>query len=226
MRTEFPVLNRWLSSAVFLTSVCATSASSLADPVSMGNSGQPALSTASVGTVDPQFDWSFTATDGSIAASGCVNAIQNSDGSYSAIGGGGTATIGTVKNSLVLIGNSSPINWTLSPNDSFAYDDQLFPSTNQAIDIYGLLFKDPKNQNVEVNIFSYNPGTGNQAYLVGVGNDDFPVGDTGTFTLTEVAASDLSETPLPKAAPASCVLLALVAAAATIRRPQNPLNRA
>jgi hypothetical protein len=104
------------------------------------------------------FTFSFDNSDHSIYGSGTLEAVDNLNGTFTAVSGSGTftvpdLTIGT--NSVTLIANPSAPTASLSASGAFIYDDLLYPTSTPVIDSNGLLFGYSIGSTVhEVNIWN------------------------------------------------------------------------
>jgi hypothetical protein len=123
---------------------------------------------------DQIFDFTFSGPTAS--GFGTLHTTDNGDGSFTAISGSGTETVGTTTDTLTLIFNSAGTARNSSPSTVFNFDNQLFPSANPFISNGGLLFS---SSTQEVNLFSNGPGS----YQFGQQNR---FNEATTFTLTAV----------------------------------------
>jgi hypothetical protein len=168
-----------LCAALVAVSVCGA----YADPLTSGYNPGPDSGTPAFGA-DPVFEFSFTSNNGTLAATGTLDAYANGDGTYTATTGtldvlipdslGLTASTGT------LIANPTPTGEVLSPSGFFIYDDQLLPGQNPLITNGGLLFTIGGQ---EVNIFSngVSPGASGGTYQFYSNDGNF---DFGNFAMS------------------------------------------
>jgi hypothetical protein len=146
----------------------------------------------------------FSYSGASVSGSGSLIATANGDGSFTAVSGTGTQTVGGVSDALTLVFNPNGVTVSFSPSGLLFYDNQLFPDNDPLISDSGLLFL---SSTQEVNIFS-NIGDGYQYYQ----QDEF----------TESIVFSLSDTPpqaVPEPAPIILIGIGLIAFAALRRRP-------
>jgi hypothetical protein len=100
-----------------------------------------------------KFDFTFTSA--SESGSGSLEAIDNGDGSFTAVSGFGSE-IGTITDSFNLFPNSNAPGISFSPSGYFFYDNQLFPNNlDLLISNPGLLFITASGR--ELNLFSNGP---------------------------------------------------------------------
>ena len=103
------------------------------------------------------FDFQFAGTNES--GSGTLNAIDNGDGTYTAISGSGTETVNGKTGNLALIFNPGGQGVSNSPSGFFFFDNQLSPSAVAMLSDFGLLFS--ATTGGEVNL-SFDPDLGYQ----------------------------------------------------------------
>lgn len=100
----------------------------------------------------------FSFAGATVSGSGMLNATDNGDGSFTAVSGSGTQTVGVAApDTLTLIFNPNGTTISFSPG-GFFFDNQLFPGNDPLISDAGLLFS---SSTQEVNLFS-NIGGGYQ----------------------------------------------------------------
>jgi hypothetical protein len=132
--------------------------------------------------------FTFTATDsGSGTFSyGILGATNNGDGSFNANSGYLLVITGPIVGEYPLFPNPSPPTPFLSPSGAFSVDDQLFPSQDPVLDVFGLLFT---GSGLEVNIWGTAPGT--YSYFAFDGSS-FPLASTSAvFTLAGAPAPQI-----------------------------------
>lgn len=149
-----------------------------------------------------QFNFSFNSENES--GSGTLEALDNGNGSYTAVSGFATET-GILTDSLTLFLNPNGSNISYSPSGYFFYDNQLFPTTfDLLIGNAGLLFITGGGR--ELNLFSNGPSN-----YVDYENNGFNV--QTSFHLTAVTdhlpTSPLAELPTLVPEPSSIALLSL-----------------
>jgi hypothetical protein len=158
MKMYNPILAAALSAAVALF---AGVRQSQATPVSADQA--PSGVAVNAAGVDPTFDFSFAAVDGSFSGAGTLHAVLNPDNTtFTATSGFITidATPGSVYNGYTgefpLWANPSPPSVVYSPSSQIVYDDQLLTGDVQVTSAGGLLFltNNPEANEQEVNIFA------------------------------------------------------------------------
>lgn len=97
----------------------------------------------------------FSFAGNSVSGSGTLNAEANGDGTFTAVSGGGTQTIGGVTDHLTLIFNPNGEFIASSPSGLLAFDNQLFPANSPMLSDAGLLFQSFAQ---EVNLYSNGGG--------------------------------------------------------------------
>ena len=95
------------------------------------------------------FDFQFAGNNES--GSGTLNAIDNGDGTFTAISGSGTETVNGKTGNLALIFNQGGQATSTSPSSFFFFDNQLLPSATPVLSNGGLLFS--ATTGGEVNLF-------------------------------------------------------------------------
>lgn len=128
-------------------------------------------------------DFTFNYQSISVCGHGTLSAITNGDGSLSVTGGQLFVTSSPAAGTYDLIPNANGRAAILSPSGFFIVDNQLFPSQNAKMNVYGLLFG---NANTEVNIWGNGDNNPYTFYAHGglVGN----ISDNGSFSLASVPA--------------------------------------
>lgn len=142
----------------------------------------------------PASTFQFTDTGAGYSISGTVAGTDNGNGSFTLISGSGFYNADPI----TLIAGSG-----YSPSGNFIFDDVLFPNSNPALDINGLLFSFANNN--ELNIWGTGPGAyTTYTYTPGVG---YALQDASSvFTLTQ--------SPVPE--PGTLAMLAMGLALACI----------
>ena len=126
------------------------------------------------------FTFSFSSPNA--AGSGSLDAIDNLNGSFTAISGSGTQTIGSNTYGLTLFFNPAGTGNSTSPSGRFIYDNQLLPSADPMLLIGGLLFL--SSSGAEVNIWGTGPGAYTYGqWQSGIGYNPL---ESATFQLTQV----------------------------------------
>jgi hypothetical protein len=127
-----------------------------AEPVSMWGGG-PVGGPGGPLSGDPLFDFAFIGPG--LAGSGVLTASSNGDGSFTATAG----SFSVFGDPLLAPGAGGPLfpnpsapAAVLSPSGFFIYDNQLFPTSNPTLDVFGLLFTTPGH---EINIWANGPGS-------------------------------------------------------------------
>ena len=141
--------------------------------------------------------FNFTYTGQNVNVFGTLDAMNNLDGSFTAISGSGTASgLGGTNVALNLLPNPSAPGTAYSPSGYFYYDSQLFPGKDPSISMGGLLFTAPSSPfygtsgPTEINIFS-STGGANAPYTYYENNGYH---ENGTFQVNRVSA-----VPIPAA---------------------------
>lgn len=124
-----------------------------------------------------QFD--FTWTGQQTDATGVLNATNNNNGSFT-VTGGSLSILSDTSHSV--LGNYSVIPGA-GNNGIYIYDNQLFPTSNPAVDNGGLLFGNHSGQ--QINIYS----VGTQDYLSASTGSIYNPGDPGTLSVNAVPES-------------------------------------
>jgi hypothetical protein len=153
------------------------------------------------------FDFSYTSNNGTVIASGVLDATANGGGTYTATSGTGSETSPDYTGPIALIANPGPPGEVVSPSGFFLYDDQLLPGENPLVTNGGLLFAPtgPGASFSEINIFSNGPGPGTYQYYENNGFNNL-----GNFTLTAV--------PLPASAGVGFGMLGVFGGLAAVRK--------
>src|SRR5471030_1052939 len=94
------------------------------------------------------FDFQFAGNNES--GSGTLNAIDNGDGTFTAISGSGTETVNGKTGNLALIFNPGDQGVSTSPSGFFFFDNQLSPSAVAMLSDFGLLFSATTGGEVEL----------------------------------------------------------------------------
>jgi hypothetical protein len=133
--------------------------------------------------------FSFTATDsGSGTFSyGLLQASDNGDGTFTATGGYLIVISGPIVGTYDLFPNPNPPGTFLSPSGVFICDDQVFPSQNPTLDVFGLLFT---GGGLEINIWNDGGGVPYTYFAFDTNTLTFPVAsiEAAGFTLASTAA--------------------------------------
>jgi hypothetical protein len=103
------------------------------------------------------FVFDYTSNDGTELASGTLSATANGDGAFTATTGSITASGPVATGAGTLIANASAPSAIDSPSGYFLFDDQVLPGQNPLITNPGLLFDIGGS---EINIYSNGPGPG------------------------------------------------------------------
>ena len=127
----------------FLKHLTAAGIAGAALTFGMGQAGATAI-----------FTFSFNGATAS--GSGTLTADDNGDGSFTAVSGSGTQTIGSTTDLLTLFFNTLGTAQNSSPTGRFLFDNQLLPSSDPMLLIGGLLFLTSTGN--EVNIWGTGPG--------------------------------------------------------------------
>ena len=126
------------------------------------------------------FTFSFSSPHAT--GSGDLNAILNPDGSYTAISGSGTQTIGGNTYDLTLFFNPAGTGSSYSASGAFIYDNQLLPSADPMLLIGGLLFL--TSSGAQVNIWGTGPGA--YTYAQWQASTGYNPLESASFRLTHV----------------------------------------
>jgi hypothetical protein len=130
--------------------------------------------------------FSFTATDSASGtfSYGLLQATDNGDGTFTATGGYLIVISGPIVGTYELFPNPNPPATFLSPSGAFIVNDQLYPSQNPTLDVFGLLFT---GNGLEINI--WNDGGGVPYTYFAFNGSSFPLAsaEAAGFTLASTA---------------------------------------
>jgi hypothetical protein len=131
------------------------------------------------------YDWTFVNNNAHLDASGQLTTSDtaNPDGGFSVTSASGmvfaASPVGLGADvNLVLLSNPNAPNAIVSPSGFFAFDNNVYPTANPLVSVYGLLFT---GGGLEFNIFSNGPGPGTYQFYADNGQNEY-----GEFTLTAV----------------------------------------
>lgn len=150
--------------------------------------------------------FSFTFAGATASGSGTLSAVDNGNGSFTAISGSGTETVNGVSDAFTLIFNPNGTHPANSASGVISFDNQLFPGSDRLVDLKGLLFQ---TSLLEMALYS----DAANSYLYGR-QDRFI--ESTVFTLTAESVSAVPE-------PTSALLLAagLIGFVASRRKSQK-----
>ncbi|MDB5961598.1 MAG: hypothetical protein JWP59_2892 [Massilia sp.] len=146
-----------------------------------------AFQSGAIASVTKDYDFNFSTSNG--FGNGSLTAIANSDGTYTAISGGGTETyMGTTSSfSLYPNPNGTEFGHYYPPSGSgFYFDNTLYASSSIKLDDGGLLFLSTASDHASFNLFY--ALAGQYTYLNATDSGVLPDRLVATFTLTEAAA--------------------------------------
>jgi hypothetical protein len=167
------------------------------------------LGLASAGRAAPIILFTYLGNGGH-QASGTLTAIDNGNGSFTAIAGTGQYD----GFAITLIQNPTPPTQVISPSGFFLYDDLVFPGQNPLMTIGGLLFSIHDGSATELNIWGNGPYPAN-LYTAYLNNN---VNDNGRMTMLLI--------PEPSTLPLTLIACVVIRVRRRRRRPLADAARA